>query len=554
MNISRKLTEKPGGSTRHSHRLLTIATLLVLLACADGTGIESEFSVQIDGPDALELSCNLTGEGSYSGAVEGEATSAQWSVNGDTTGLSNIPAWLFNYTFRAAGSYTIVLEATSRDGRTARDEIVTVTDLPADLSSCLAVSKIRGHFAHLIRPGQQDVTSKYLVRFPKALENSIDNIKWQIQRPGAADLETILEEPNATEADVTFNGEGEHTLYVEANMDAGANTVEKSVGIKEGEPIAEGTLVFHNNHGRGDSNGIYLMDLPTGITHGPILTSNYVPGGYSACEPDGDRFVFTMNTDLGGGQRGGLDIWVMNKEGEELRRLTDEPGNEWFTSWSINDVISHLRDTRSNFIHDELYTMNLDGGNVIPLGGPQVNPSIAGFGTAWSPDGSTIALGDARHFVTPDSVEFRIKLISADGRNVRLLHNRDLSEAYQPDPSDYPVAEGTNGIAYSPIGGWIAYGAIVGDEDLRIYRARTDGSGIIEELARGLGPATYTGDGEYLIYAAGSPPPDPDGFYGINIFMMPAAGGAAINLTAITADPPNEYIDIPGCWLPRKDY
>jgi hypothetical protein len=551
MNIADNRTKQGDGMTA-LHRLVTVATLAVL-ACGDGTGLETEFSVQIDGPDALELSCNLVGEGSYTGTVGGGATNAIWSVNGDTTGLSNVPAGRFNYTFRVAGSYTIALEATSTDGRTARDEIVTVAHLPADLSSCLSVSKIRGHFAQLIRPGQQDVTSRYTV--PRILEGSVDNLMWFIQRPGALGMDTILEGPDARTAEAIFADPGDHTLYLEATIDGVKDTLRKWIGVKEGEPIAEGTLMFFGQN-RADSSGIYLMDLPTGFVE-PILISYRLPGGQMACEPDGDRMVFPWLRGFGEVGEGAADLWMMNSEGEEQRLLTHEVGIEHYPSWSVHGVIAHTRDTRSNFVHDELYTMNLAGWNVIPLGGPEVNPSIAGFSTAWSPDGSTIALGDARHYVTPDSVEYRIKLISGDGRTVRLLHDRDLSEAYQPDPSDYMVTEGANGIAYSPTGGWIAYGAIVGPvgpDDLRIYRARTDGSGEIEELAVGFGPLVYTGDGEHLIFAAVSPTPDPNDFWGINIFMMPAAGGAAINLTAITADPPNEYIDIPGCWLPRKDY
>jgi hypothetical protein len=546
-------------STKASSRIglalyaLTATQIGALFACGDGTGLDSsdQLSVRISGPDVVALSCELSGLASYSATIQGTAVNVGWSVNGDTTGLSNIHSTGLTYGFHRLGSHTIAVSIVSGDGHTASDEMVTVATPPEHASSCLAVSRIRGDFAHLIRPGQQDVTSTYSVNIPKVLDGSVDHLEWYIRRPGTSDMEIVQEGSDTTSVDVTFAEAGDHTLYLEVTVEGVKDTLRKWVGVKQGEPIAEGTLVF-NGQNRADSSGIFLMDLPTGLVQ-PIVVAGRLGGGQMACEPDGDRIVFGRNRDLGGGESGAPDLWIMSSEGEQQKRITDEAGVEWFPSWSVNDVIAHLRDTRSNFERDELYTMNLDGGNVVPLGGPNVNPSIAGFGTSWSPDGSTIALGSARHQVTADSVERRIKLISSDGRNVRLLHERNLSEAYQPDSTGWPVHEGDGGVAFSPDGQWIANVTVVGPEDLRIYRVRTDGSGELEELSKGFGPLVYTGDGEHLIFAAGSPPPDPDGFYGFNMFMMPAAGGAAINLTAITASPPNEFVDSPGCWLPRRD-
>ncbi len=82
------------------------------------------------------------------------------------------------------------------------------------------------------------------------------------------------------------------------------------------------------------------------------LTRNRSSAG-SAWSPDGRKIVFVSDRDGNG------EIYVMNADGSEQRRLTRDPGNDSSPAWSPDgQMIAFERDLPSG---GELHVMNADG-------------------------------------------------------------------------------------------------------------------------------------------------------------------------------------------------
>jgi Tol biopolymer transport system component len=101
-----------------------------------------------------------------------------------------------------------------------------------------------------------------------------------------------------------------------------------------------------------------------------------VEGSSARWSPDGTELVFSAPTDTSDG-----DLFVINVDGTDRRRLTTTPATEFPAAWSRDGSrILFTRSQRSNT--GDVFVMNADGTNVRKLG--------RGFAAAWSPDGSKI--------------------------------------------------------------------------------------------------------------------------------------------------------------------
>ena len=96
---------------------------------------------------------------------------------------------------------------------------------------------------------------------------------------------------------------------------------------------------------------LWLMDLATGGSH-PL-----VPGAHQDMHPDfspdGSRIAFASDRD------GELEIWVVGREGEELRRVTSGPGSKTWPVWSPNG--QSILYARAFDGRQELWTVRVDG-------------------------------------------------------------------------------------------------------------------------------------------------------------------------------------------------
>jgi hypothetical protein len=87
-------------------------------------------------------------------------------------------------------------------------------------------------------------------------------------------------------------------------------------------------VVFASTCGRNGRSGIYVMDLDG--EHIRPLTDDDT--GYPSFSPDGTKIVYTRFT-RDPASKTGAEIWVMNSDGSNPRRLTDPKQTAQAPSW-----------------------------------------------------------------------------------------------------------------------------------------------------------------------------------------------------------------------------
>ena len=153
----------------------------------------------------------------------------------------------------------------------------------------------------------------------------------------------------------------------------------------------------------GHSWEIYVMDddgsNPRRLTNSPEEEWN------PSWSPDGKHITFSSEKD------GNSDIYVMDADGGNLQNLTNNPYNDWFPSWSPDgEYIAFSSERDGNF---NIYVMEADGGNSQRL----TNHLGDDWSPSWSPDGEHIA------FVSNRVRRFEIYVMETDGRNIQNLTN-----------------------------------------------------------------------------------------------------------------------------------
>lgn len=211
-----------------------------------------------------------------------------------------------------------------------------------------------------------------------------------------------------------------------------------------------------------------------------------------AWAPDGSRIAFESLVD------GRRSIWVMQADGEGIRRLTDGTGVDSSPAWSPDSSrIAFMSDRDGN---SEVYVMNADGTGVRRL---TDLPGQDGY-PAWSPDGARLA------FVSDRDGAFRLWTMGADGSNpIRLLD--------QPAVAMRP--------SYFRDGRRLAFTSDA-DGDPEIYLVSVDGTGLIQltDNSAADGEPDVSPDGSRIVFAS-----DRDGTP--SVYVMAADGTDVQKLT-----------------------
>ncbi len=145
------------------------------------------------------------------------------------------------------------------------------------------------------------------------------------------------------------------------------------------------------------------------------------------------------------------DLYLMNSDGSNIRRLTSDPAYDGDASWSPDGariVFTSLRDNGNQM----LYLINADGSNVERV--PNVG---SGWNPAWSPDGMKIV------FTAQGNIGTEIYYVELNGSQPQTLTNNNADEDYS---------------AWSPDGEKIVFMS-QRDGNEEIYVMSADGSNVL---------------------------------------------------------------------------
>ncbi len=182
---------------------------------------------------------------------------------------------------------------------------------------------------------------------------------------------------------------------------------------------------------------IYVMDTDGGNQR--RLTNNRHDDWSPSWSPDGKRIALVSDRDGHPDVIPGWftsEIYVMDNDGGNQQKLTNNPSDDRDPSWSPDGKQIVFQSDRDNDRdHNiEIYVMDADGSNQQNL----TNNPTADYNPSWSPDGKRIAFSSVRegHFRNNFGLTEEIYVMDADGGNQRKLTNNrhhDWYPSWSPD-------------------------------------------------------------------------------------------------------------------------
>ena len=250
------------------------------------------------------------------------------------------------------------------------------------------------------------------------------------------------------------------------------------------EKLYENTkIAFVSN--RDGNYEIYIMNADG--SEQKRLTNNPTFDYFPSWSPDGKKIAFTSDRD------GNYEIYIMNVDGSEQKNLTNNRAHDFKPSCSPDrKKIAFVSDRDGNY---ESYVMNVDGSGQKRL---TKNPGLDAI-SSWSPNGMKIAFmsdrdrneeiyvmnanGSEQKRLTNNHVNDGFPSWSPDGKRMAFVSDRDGNDEIYimnadgsgQDRLTYSLA-GEAFPSWSPDGKRMAF-ALKGDGNFEIYIMNADGSG-----------------------------------------------------------------------------
>jgi len=228
----------------------------------------------------------------------------------------------------------------------------------------------------------------------------------------------------------TSNRDGADQIYL-MNADGTGVVKVTTQGPLNGRPTfsTDGRRIAFSSSRSGRGN-IYTMNID-GTDIKRVTNPEQGDDSFPAWSWDGTKIAFNSTRDDPACSSTGLlcknEIYVMNADGSDVRRITLNPADDYYPTWAPDGrrlAFVSERDGRS-----QIYTMNLDGSNVVRI----TNSAGSDTWPAWGPDGARIAYTSDRD---TDDHHPEIYMMLANGAgSVRLTthHLPNYMPGWAPD-------------------------------------------------------------------------------------------------------------------------
>jgi len=147
------------------------------------------------------------------------------------------------------------------------------------------------------------------------------------------------------------------------------------------------------------------------------LTDNTWKESHPAWSPDGKKIMFIEIL-----LRINKEIFTINPDGTEKNNITKNEGHDYFASWSPDSKQIAFQSERDG--NTEIYIMNSDGTDVRRL---TIEPHSIDWNPLWSPTGDHIIFTSDR-----ENGDNNIYMVDLKGRNLTKLINMPYNKS-QPD-------------------------------------------------------------------------------------------------------------------------